>query len=175
MAPPQGFPAESFPLFWLWHRDQWVLGRRDSNGSTFTVFYSDCDDQGLANVVRGPQAGVIEPPPIDKPSWPPQIPTLAQGWIWDAERGEYVKTAGHHAGGNRWGSFIARLSKVVPQCGLSTYQDGDDILVSHADSPNLARFSDPRSAHTWFDGFTALLRIRQRETESPKAHAGGKE
>lgn len=64
-----------FTLHWVWHDDHWCLAKRDPNGSTFMVFYRAeripmlhwADPGGNANVILGPEAGVIQPPPLDKP------------------------------------------------------------------------------------------------------------
>lgn len=65
-----------FTLHWVWHDDHWCLAKRDPNGSTFMVFYAItyykgaydyADPGGNANVILGPEAGVIQPPPLDKP------------------------------------------------------------------------------------------------------------
>lgn len=60
-------PTAPFTLHWVWHDDHWCLAKRDPNGSTFMVFYDYADHGGNANVILGPEAGVIQPPPLDKP------------------------------------------------------------------------------------------------------------
>lgn len=66
-------PTAPFTLHWVWHDDHWCLAKRDPNGSTFMVFYDYADHGGnygafsCANVILGPEAGVIQPPPLDKP------------------------------------------------------------------------------------------------------------
>jgi hypothetical protein len=58
-------PTAPFTLHWVWSHNFWQLAERTPDGSSFIVFYRAPMQQ--ANVILGPEAGVIQPPPLDKP------------------------------------------------------------------------------------------------------------
>jgi hypothetical protein len=62
--------AAPFTLHWVWDMNEWRLAKRDTDGISF-ISYIPCDS--TPNVVLGPRAGVIQPPPIDKPVYRPRI------------------------------------------------------------------------------------------------------
>jgi hypothetical protein len=93
-----------FTLHWVWHMNWWHLARRDSNGSTFTILHFP-ESGDMSNVILGPEAGVIQPPPIDKPVFlihgvPSEpVKTIPRGQIVeDRERQTEIPQA--PAGGN---------------------------------------------------------------------------
>jgi hypothetical protein len=156
---PRRAHTAPFTLHWVWHNDEWFLGMREENGSSFAIFRPW--DTGNDNVILGPEAGVIQPPPLDKPVFlihgvPSEpVKTLPRGQIVE-DRQRQTESSQTPAGGNGYERFKTRVMSLLWEHGFQ----GPDVDVAST---------------VCAQSITNLFQMTEEDWAKHWAHAGGNE
>jgi hypothetical protein len=150
---PRRARTAPFTLHWVWHNDEWFLGMREEDGSSFAIFRPW--DTGNDNVILGPRAGVIQPPPIDKPVYQPRI--VAE-LVFSEQHSEFrerqTEIPQAPAGGNGYEHFKMRVMSLLWEHGFQ----GSDVDVAST---------------VFAQSITNLFQMTKEDWAKHWAHAGG--
>jgi hypothetical protein len=154
---PRRARTAPFTLHWVWHNDEWFLGLREEDGSSFAIFRPW--DTGNDNVILGPRAGVIQPAPIDKPVYLTRIDSLAAAereHSRSLDRQGQTEISQASAGGNGYERFKMRVMSLLWEHGFQ----GPDVDVAST---------------VCAQSITNLFQMTEEDWAKHWAHAGGNE